>query len=317
MKKTIKFFCFCIVFPIVMCHLSCFKTNIEEYSSEILYNKETPDSSACYDINFRGTSPDAGLTHPVWNNGKFLPHRSKQERFPLSVGDSRTIAKLLSMTLEEYNQAFYGSVIKYEVYEDATVYRISVPEDATYNDIPVTHAGKSIFIADSDGEVYLFETSPWAVKTIISNTYYNGRIGNIYYDVYGYYNFSTHEYIPYSSENDFPAFPKRSVYTNYMESLKSHQSAKQYFEGKDEPCTLAAASVGNRFYVMFSFERASYLFVEEADTSGCSLYNAMFDNTTLELLYLERIDVKDYLVVSAEFYYLTDSGNLISPYAKS
>ena len=316
MKKNTKISCVFIACVIILLSFSsCKAKNIEDYSAEILYSKELPNPQACYDLMFRGKSV---IANPVWNNGEFLPERSKQEKFPLSLYGSRNIAKLLSMTLEEYNQAFYGSATEYEVYEDATVYRIFVPEDTTYNNIPVTHAGKSIFIAsDSDGKIYLFETSSWAAKTIIRNNYYNGRIGNIYYDVYGYYNFSTHEYIPYSSESDFPAFPKRSVYTSYMETLKSHQSAKQYFEGKDEPYTLAAASVGDRFYVMFSFEIANFLFVGEADTSGCSLYSAMFDNATLELLYLERIDVKDYLVSSAEFYYLTDSGKLISPYVKN
>lgn len=325
MKKKICFFAAVILAVLTL--TSCLppiavynEEDSEDISFErtVLYSKEAPAEELVWRVTLYSPRPDTGRDKES-GYYRFDTEISAEsvEKLPQDKSDyTKEFLRMIKMTERGFERKYdvrLGEIEEDErlVYADRTVFILTLETGEEIVEGSSTGYRKRVIIAEKhDGEVYVdFYDEPYTQEEYAKACerygvggfpYRRMRQGNIIYLRYRYYDLETHTIKTYGAENwdsgvsasGFKAFDrlKETEFSGYFDKESNEH-------GADIPNDLIAEKiVGGRQYSLLSTGRRYYKYAEDGARSfaGNELYYAVFDTDTGDLLYLERIILKNY-----------------------
>ena len=316
-------------------------TPTPEVTREILWQIEAPPDHLAYYLDLRlpydeRDSPVSVIDPVPKTDGipALLSNSSVTEA--QNAPEAKKLSELIRLVGEDaddfYRQYGKGTPLCL-VYDDVTLYVLKIPTDATHDGSPVAHAGKFLIVEN------LGKLSRVAVFDPSSDlkSYYYGRIGDRYHFSDGFYDLTLHRAFPYESAKDFPTVNEtiRSLADTPSYSytfgtkigellLASPEIAAKVTELKDGDTFFLVScdiqtyqTVGDRVYLLFGSFDKTYTTEEDGSETfdGGYLYRMTLDLETAEILYLEKIILKNYFCSSAKLYAVDNSGQLSEAYA--
>lgn len=297
------------------------------YTSEILINKEMPDKSLVWEADIE--APAKGDTilpigeystyaHITSNgikksNRRYGADMVEKEPYTSSAFDgffentglrgstSKALLKFLGMTQEEYDSSIgqYVDMNNFEFYSDTSFDIIKISKDGKVypTDTPLKYAGKTLFIEYDYNTTYITAVDSDeidALKNSDIKSTYEGRIGDKYYLSYGYYSFSKHTFLPYLSNALLPSvhLSEHSLDTHDLYRIVLNDAKASEFISKD--CYAQDIErIGDRYHVILG-ESNRYCDKPIEEYEGSTLFYAIVDATTNEVVYLQKIFLKNY-----------------------
>ena len=310
-----------------------------EYTSEVLIDKERPDEHLVWAGRIQTPTKGVSILESASPKSKIfgivgqgsievIDWNDRDEYVKSYDTDDYDLHKILKMSKEEllkkFNHAIYKDRGQYEHWEDAVLFHLFIPEDNVYKEKPTEYAGKYLFIEyrKKDDEVYIqaltkeeYEKTP--NERIISN--FKGRIGDIYYLTYGYYDLLQHKYKCYDEEAELPKYHKDDAalqingYDLY-DLLRENEILLPHLPEQGVYNVENTCRVGDRIYISIA-EDARY--GEDDPDYKSWLMLLMIDADTYEVLYAEKYESTNYNLHGSSTLFMYQKGSdgfLYAPY---
>ena len=327
MKKSIS------IFVLMLLSMSIFagcslepKQDVKiQYTSEILINKETPDSALVWAGVFQTpekgdgliTSHDCDIFGVIEGQTVHIDDTANRENYykyfaPVNSMNllNAYVAQWLNIdsTLEKFS--FTLERDKGYLWEDTALIHFYVPANDEYEGKPTEFAGKYIFIERkaSEDKTYLLTLEDDEYHNYDQHTSYKsayvGRIGDKFYVESGWYDLSTHTYQSYKSQDQLPKQKVEQGFSNWdlLKALKKDAAIAKYLMQKDYYAD-SYCVLGDRTYAAFVIGHE-----HESSYEGSELLLVMLDTDTNEVLYVQRFRSKNY--------YWGTNGCIITMYRK-
>ena len=227
-----------------------------QYTSEILINKETPDSALVWAGVFQTpekgdgliTSHDCDIFGIIEGQTVHIDDTANRENYykyfaPVNSMNllNAYVAQWLNIdsTLEKFS--FTLERDKGYLWEDTALIHFYVPANDEYEGKPTEFAGKYIFIERkaSEDKTYLLTLEDDEYHNYDQHTSYKsayvGRIGDKFYVESGWYDLSTHTYQSYKSQDQLPKQKVEQGFSNWdlLKALKKDAAIAKYLMQKD------------------------------------------------------------------------------------
>lgn len=327
-------------------------TPAPEITREVLRKVESPDASLAYFMELRLPYEDAsrgGFPGTPYTNGidALLTDSALREtdEAPEKAPTVTELAERIGISRDEFCRAYGVTSPTVKVYGDVILYFLSVPEDAVYEGSPVAYAGRNVIVEDA-GAIGTTVTvwSELELRDELGNFLscpYVGRYGDRYHlGCGGYYDLTLHRVFPYESEKEFPPVTFCAETDPFRKggfALFERNDALKALLRKDPdvaalfrelyPTWDNAAvdfirydTVGDRLHLIFGAFDEDYTVAENGEPlfDGGYFYRTVADTATAELLYVEKITLKNYYcdVYTVSLYALDAKGRYTAPYAK-
>ena len=296
-----------------------------QYTSEILINKETPDSALVWAGVFQTpekgdgliTSHDCDIFGVIEGQTVHIDDTANRENYykyfaPVNSMNllNAYVAQWLNIdsTLEKFS--FTLERDKGYLWEDTALIHFYVPANDEYEGKPTEFAGKYIFIERkaSEDKTYLLTLEDDEYHNYDQHTSYKsayvGRIGDKFYVESGWYDLSTHTYQSYKSQDQLPKQKVEQGFSNWdlLKALKKDAAIAKYLMQKDYYAD-SYCVLGDRTYAAFVIGHE-----HESSYEGSELLLVMLDTDTNEVLYVQRFRSKNY--------YWGTNGCIITMYRK-
>lgn len=296
-----------------------------QYTSEILINKETPDSALVWAGVFQTpekgdgliTSHDCDIFGVIEGQTVHIDDTANRENYykyfaPVNSMNllNAYVAQWLNIdsTLEKFS--FTLERDKGYLWEDTALIHFYVPANDEYEGKPTEFAGKYIFIERkaSEDKTYLLTLEDDEYHNYDQHTSYKsayvGRIGDKFYVESGWYDLSTHTYQSYKSQDQLPKQKVEQGFRNWdlLKALKKDAAIAKYLMQKDYYAD-SYCVLGDRTYAAFVIGHE-----HESSYEGSELLLVMLDTDTNEVLYVQRFRSKNY--------YWGTNGCIITMYRK-
>lgn len=282
-----------------------------QYTSEILINKETPDSALVWAGVFQTpekgdgliTSHDCDIFGVIEGQTVHIDDTANRENYykyfaPVNSMNllNAYVAQWLNIdsTLEKFS--FTLERDKGYLWEDTALIHFYVPANDEYEGKPTEFAGKYIFIERkaSEDKTYLLTLEDDEYHNYDQHTSYKsayvGRIGDKFYVESGWYDLSTHTYQSYKSQDQLPKQKVEQGFSNWdlLKALKKDAAIAKYLMQKDYYAD-SYCVLGDRTYAAFVIGHE-----HESSYEGSELLLVMLDTDTNEVLYVQRFRSKNY-----------------------
>ena len=296
-----------------------------QYTSEILINKEIPDSALVWAGVFQTpekgdgliTSHDCDIFGVIEGQTVHIDDTANRENYykyfaPVNSMNllNAYVAQWLNIdsTLEKFS--FTLERDKGYLWEDTALIHFYVPANDEYEGKPTEFAGKYIFIERkaSEDKTYLLTLEDDEYHNYDQHTSYKsayvGRIGDKFYVESGWYDLSTHTYQSYKSQDQLPKQKVEQGFSNWdlLKALKKDAAIAKYLMQKDYYAD-SYCVLGDRTYAAFVIGHE-----HESSYEGSELLLVMLDTDTNEVLYVQRFRSKNY--------YWGTNGCIITMYRK-
>lgn len=307
MKKTISATLLVLLFlcPLFGCGRE--ETPPIVYDSRVLINSEPMSDRLVYAGEFQTPTSGASILSSAFPEHRFFGTLSQStitmhETYQTDdvVAEAPALRRALGLSEEEYRKQINVSENAMTVYvwEDAVLYCVAVSEEARYENEPVTYAEKHLFVEyrEKTEESYLCVLSPeelYGGKTDALTSAYHGRVDDRYYDTYGYYDFSAHEYRHYETAADLPPY-QGSAYSSARDVGKI--VSEDALLNKHLNGVYSADSVyflGDRIYATV-VNGGRYHSEGSEPYEGTDLWTFMIDAADGEILYAECVHLENY-----------------------
>lgn len=304
-----------------------------EYETEVLYSEETPCEDICWSVELRSPYPKNDEEYykfyaDVGAGGIFKREKSEAEK----TGYEKFLLKKMKMSRSSFKRKYGLFPTVYEqdcfFYEDRTIFVI---HGATSEEIENGNRMRTILIEEHNGKIYThYFDEPYTSEeyrafadrcNVEGFPNGNGRIGDIFYLRYRYYDLDTHEMKYYNGntrEHSSYADP-RTAYTSLCEQpISAKYFCADGYESKyDVPNKgLSGAEIRGRKYFLFTTNNSAYIENENGEEKfrGNELYFVMTDAQTDRVLYIQRFYLKNYAAQTAPNYqaplYIRKNGKL-------
>ena len=301
-----------------------------EYTSEVLINKECPDESLVWAGSIQTPTKGVSILESAFPKSKIwgvvgqgsievIDWSDRYEYVKSYDTDDYNLHKILKMSKEEqlkkFNHAIYKDRGQYEHWEDAVLFHFFVPEDNAYKEKPTEYAGKYLFIEyrEKNDEAYIqaltkeeYEKTP--NERIISN--FKGRIGDIYYLTYGYYDLSQHKYKCYENETELPKYHEDTSVSiddyEIYDLLRQNDILLPHLPEQGVYKVENTYRVGDRIYVSIA-ENNRY--GEDEPDYKSWLILLMLDANTYEVLYAEKYESTNYNLHGSTMLFMYQKGS--------
>ena len=310
-----------------------------EYTSEVLIDKEHPDEYLVWAGRIQTPTKGVSILESAFPKSTIfgivgqghidaIDWNDRDEYVKSYDTDDYDLHKILKMSKEEqlkkFNHAIYKDRGQYEHWEDAVLFHLFIPEDNVYKEKPTEYAGKYLFIEyrEKDDEVYIqaltkeeYEKTP--NERIISN--FKGRIGDIYYLTYGYYDLSQHKYKCYDEEAELPKYHKDDAalqingYDLY-DLLRENEILLPHLPKQGVYNVENTYRVGDMIYISIAEDER---YGEDDPDYKSWLMLLMLDADTYEVLYAEKYESTNYNLHGSDTLILYQKGSdgfLYAPY---
>ena len=323
-------------------------TPAPEITRELLLRVEEPSDTLAYFMELRlpyEDVPRGGFLGTPYTRGikAVLAGGTLREvdEAPEEAPSSSELAALLGISRDDYGRTYGVTAPTASVYGDRILYFLSVPHDATYEGAPVAHAGQNVIVeVHGASSVTVTVWNELELRDALGNTVdcpYVGRYGDRYHlGCGGYYDLTLHRVFPYESEKEFPpvtfcestapfakggfALFEKDHALKTLLSLNADTAA--HFSGlltkeNDGVDFVRYNVVGNRLHLLFGAFDEDYTLTENGETrfDGGYFYRVIADTATGELVYVERITLKNYYcdVYTVSLYALDGKGRYTTP----
>lgn len=284
-----------------------------EYTSDILIGTEAPDSTLVWAGIFATPASTDGLlsfsesmVFGIVDNHSIQTVSPREKGKYLAYSETYAndhLATLLGIKRERLREKFNLAIPKEnaQIWEDTELFHFHIPEDNVYEVKPTEYAGKYVFIRydKKEDKVYTRLLTPEEYRGENDlRTDSRGRVGDVCYFEYGYYDLESDTYRCYETAADLPPVPIESNLADkeLLEHLKQNEILAPHLTDDFLYYADRSYRLGNHLYAVLVSGDRHYDTPSDgyASYAGSELLLVMLDADSHEVLYAERFHSRNY-----------------------